>query len=111
MVMLIQIAAVVLALGMIFMTYLHFKRKEFFVSDFIVWALIWIGFIFVVLFPESSKVILETFAIQGTLWFITIAAIIFLTVLVFYLHFTVRLMQRKLSLVVKNVALKPVKRK
>ncbi|MBW3003619.1 DUF2304 family protein [Candidatus Woesearchaeota archaeon] len=106
MVMLLQIVGVLFALGMMFLTYLHFRRKEFYVSDLIVWVLIWFGFIFVVLFPEVFRIVLQTFAIQGPLWFITIAAIIFLTILVFYLHFTVRKTQRKVRHMVKAVALR-----
>ncbi|MEA3429640.1 MAG: DUF2304 family protein [Nanoarchaeota archaeon] len=108
MVMLLQVVGVIFALGMLFLTYLHFKRKEFAISDFLVWLLVWVGFVLVLVFPESVKFVFQSLAIQGPLWFLTIAAILFLTVLVFYLHFTVRKGQMKLADIVKSSALKHV---
>lgn len=106
--MLMQIVGVIFALGMLFLSYLHFKRKEFFLTDLIVWIIVWLGFVIVVVFPESVKFVFQSFSIQGPLWFITITAIIFLTILVFYLHYTVRKGQLKLAELVKKTALKPV---
>ena len=108
MVVLLQLAGVVIALGMMFLTYLHFRKKEFRFSDLLVWLLVWMGFVLVVVFPESVNFVLESFSIQGALWFITIISIVFLTILVFYLHSSVRVTQKMLNDMVKEVALKPI---
>jgi len=105
MTLILQITGVVFAFAMIYFTYIHFKRKEFFFRDMLIWTIAWIGFIIVLIVPQSLNFLFESFSIQGALWFITIFAIIFLTGLVFYLHYTVRKCERKVELVVKKVAL------
>lgn len=109
MVSILQILGVLFGLVMLFFTYSYFKRKEFEVGDFVVWLVVWLLFIVATVVPESVKFAFEALNIQGALWFITIGAVAFLTILVFYLHKTVRKMQGKVEKLVTEIALKNAK--
>ena len=106
MVLIIQYFATFFALVMIYFTYLFFKRKSFALADFIIWASVWVLFIFAVVFPQKLNIFLETFDIVGAIDFIAIFALIFIFALVFYLHVVVRNMQHKLEKVVRDTAVR-----
>ena len=105
----IQVVGFIFGIGMLFLSYLYFRKKEFGPRDFAVWVLVWIIFLIAVMFPKTVNVLLDTLGIVSALWLFTIAALLFLFALVFHLHVSVRKGQRKLEKVVKKVALKKVK--
>jgi len=105
----IQVVGFIFGIGMLFLSYLYFRKKEFGPRDFAVWFLVWIIFLIAVMFPKTVNILLDTLGIVSALWLFTIAAFLFLFALVFYLHVSVRRSQKKLETVVKKVALKKVK--
>ena len=106
MVLTIQYFAAFFGFVMVYFTYMYFKRREFSLNDFFVWGSIWLLFTFAVIFPNTLNIFLETFNIKSAIDFITIFAFLFIFALVFYLHLSVRKMQKKLENVVRETAFK-----
>src|SRR3989344_2297566 len=96
----IQIVGIIFGIGMLFLSYLYFRKKEFGPRDFAIWVIVWIIFLIAIMFPKTVNVLLDTLGIVSALW---------LFALVFHLHVSVRKGQRKLEKVVKKIALKKVK--
>ena len=49
----IQIIGMFFCIVMLYLTFLHYKRKEFKVEFFLFWAFAWIGLIIMILYPTS----------------------------------------------------------
>jgi len=109
--MLLQAFGAVFAILMIYITYISWKRKELKANDFIVWGAVWFGFGFAVVFPEALKIVFKPLHIQGALWFITIASVIFLTLIMFYLFRGFRKQNKRLENLVEELALKELDKK
>ncbi|QQG38525.1 MAG: DUF2304 domain-containing protein [Candidatus Woesearchaeota archaeon] len=105
----IQIIGIIFGIGMLFFSYVYFRRKDFGPRDFLFWVIIWLAFIYAVSFPKQLNILLDTLGIVSALWLFTIVAFLILFALVFYLHVIVRRNQMKLGFLVKKLALKKIK--
>lgn len=101
----IQLVAILFALWMIYFTFLHFRRREFSKSEFIIWLVLWIGLIVVVIYPASVKFILTTFSISRTFDLVVIVGIIALYGITFRNYVLLRRVERKLEDVVRKESL------
>lgn len=102
----IQYLAAFFGIVMVYLTYMYFRRRELSSLDLFIWGVVWIIFILAVIFPQTLNIFLETFNVQGAIDFITIFAFIFIFGLVFYLHLSVRKIQKKMVAVVRETAIK-----
>jgi hypothetical protein len=71
----IQILAILFALWMIYFTTLHFRRREYSLSEYLFWMVLWVGLVVVVIFPTSVRFIVSTLRISRTFDFVVIVAI------------------------------------
>ena len=101
----IQITAVLFAILMVYLTVLHYHRKEFTVSECIVWLVIWGGLIVVVIFPTSVSFLLDPLKIRSTFDFILVAAIVVLFANTFRQTVALRRINRKLEALIREDAL------
>ncbi len=101
----IQIAAIIFALWMIYFTFLHFRRREFFVKEFILWFTLWIGLIVVVVFPGSVRFVLATFSISRTFDLVVIVALIILLGVTFRHYILIRRIERRIDELVRRESL------
>jgi len=103
----IQILGMIFALFMMYFTYLYFRRKEFTKKEFSFWLVLWIGLLFITLFPEKVRFfVLDVLGMSRTLDFFIIVGFMFLTVIVFYIYVIVRKTQNKVIEIVRKIALK-----
>ena len=103
----IQILGVLFALFMIYLTFLHGKRKEFTSKEGLVWMLLWVVFIFITLSPSSLDFITKgIFNLKRPLDFFIIVGFLFLIGTVFYTYGIVRRNQKRIEEIVRKVALK-----
>lgn len=109
MVIWLQILGIIFALLMIYITLLFYRRNEIKFSDLIIWAPIWLFFLYGVVFPRSLDIFVQTFSVESAVELFTIAGFMFIIGIVFYLFKIVRVQQRKLKQVVKAIALRKVK--
>ena len=102
----LQIIGTLFALLMIYITYLHQKRKEFTVKESIIWFGAWIVFLFLSFFPTGLD-----FFIKGVLGlarridFFIILGFMFLIGINFHTYTLVRQNQNKINRLVRKIAL------
>lgn len=103
----IQILGVLFGLFMIYLTFLNSKRGEFTFKEWAFWSLLWVGFIFVTLFPSSLNFAVKGFfKLKRPLDFYIIIGFMFLTGAVFYTYSVVRKNQKRLEILVRKLAIR-----
>jgi hypothetical protein len=102
----IQILGIVFAVGLMYITFLNFKRKEMGPGEFVFWGILWLLFIYVVLFPYSLSFIADTLNLVRLLDLFTIAALMFIVALTFYNYLMNMRTMKKMERVVRAIALK-----
>src|SRR3989344_623669 len=107
----IQVAGFLFGLFMIYYSFVNYKRKEFTSKEFSFWLLLWIVLIIITLFPFVLDPIVKTFGFFRTLDLLIISGFLFLIVSIFYTYTLVRKNQRKLEVVVRQMAMKKHKNK
>jgi hypothetical protein len=102
----IQILAVLFGFFMVYLTFLHKKRKEFTMKESVVWTVFWFSFMYVALFPGSLDFLVKrTLGLQRPLDFFIIIGFMFMVFISFYIYGLVRHTQRKLEDMVRKIAL------
>lgn len=101
----IQLLGILFGLFMIYLTFLHRKRKDYTVKEAFVWTVLWIGFMYVALFPNSLDFLVKrTLGLQRPLDFFIIVGFMFMVFISFYTYSIVRNNQRKLEEIVRKIA-------
>ncbi len=106
MVVAIQYIGIIFGLVMLYFTYFYFKRKEFTVIDLFLWFIVWIAFILGVIFPSYLDGFMEAIGVIGAMQLFSVAAILFLIAVVFFLYRQVRKNQQQVEKLVREIALK-----
>ena len=102
----IQILGVLFGLFMLYLTFLHGKRKEFTSKEGFFWMFLWAIFIFVTLSPSSLDFLVKgVFNLKRPLDFFIITGFLFLIGAVFYTYGVVRKNQMKIEEIVRKIAL------
>ena len=107
----IQIIGLLFGLFMLYLTFLHQKRDEFTVKEGGFWAMIWIVFITLTLFPQIFDPFIKRMRFARMLDFLVVAGFMFLTGIMFYIYSIVRINQNRIEEVVRNVAIAKKKRR
>lgn len=107
----IQLVALLFGAALLYLSFVHYRRKEFSATDLAIWGVAGLGFILVTLFPAAIQPLVESLALFDPMQLIMITGMAFLTVLVFALYHAVRKNQRKLEALVTSLALKEGKRR
>lgn len=101
----LQILAILFSLWMIYFSYLHFRRGEFKKIEFILWQLVWIGLVFIVVFPQSANFILKTFSITRTFDLVVVVAMIILFGVTFRNYVIVRRIEKRTEEFIRKSAI------
>jgi len=110
MVLAIQVAGALFGAAMLYFSFTTYKRKEFNRSEGAVWAVVWILFITVSLFPELLQPVVKTLELYRTMDLFTILGFIFLITLTFYNYALLKQNKKKLEDVVREVAITRAKK-
>lgn len=102
----IQIIGILFGALLLYLSFVNFKRREFKGGEFILWAIFWLAFLFLVLFPNSIDPIMKTLSIVRTLDFLTIVGFLFLILLGFQNYRLVKKNNKKVEEIVRKVAFK-----
>jgi hypothetical protein len=102
----IQILGLFFGLFMFYYTFLHFKRKEFTLKEFVFWIFLWFIFVYVAFFPDSLDFIVKKLNLGRTMDLFIIIGFMVLIAIYFYLYTLVRINQRKIEKVVREIAKK-----
>lgn len=102
----LQILSVLFALTMLYWSYLSFRRGTIRLLELGFWTLVWTGFAFVVIFPNSTALFLEKLRVNRTMDLFTVLGFIMVWVLVFMNHLETRRLQKRLQELVRQLALR-----
>ena len=100
-----QLLALLFVLWMVYFSYLHFRRREFTLVEFIFWMLIWGGLAFIAVFPHRITFLLKTFSISRTFDFVVVVGISVLFGLTFRNYVLLRRTERRIEDLVRRQSL------
>jgi len=102
----IQIFGVLFALFMFYLTFLHQKRKEFTVKEYLCWFGTWAVFLLLVLFPTSLDFFIKNILhLARRLDFFIIIGFMFVIGVLFHTYTIMRKTQNKVERVVREIAI------
>ncbi len=106
-----QIFAMLFALFMIYLTFIHLKRKEFNTKEYILWTFFWIAFIILAMFPQILSSAAKKLSLANTMELFIILGFIFVIGVLFHNYAAVKKSQRKIEEIVRKIALETEKKK
>lgn len=101
----IQIVAAVFGLVMIYLSFLHYKRHEFNRYQFVIWELLWIGFIVVTILPDRFNTVTERLGIARAFDLFAIVAFVVVLFLTFHNYLLITRLEKRLEQRVRDQAL------
>lgn len=102
----IQLVGVIIGLSAIYITHLYYKRANFSKKELFFWMTIWVGFVFIAIFPESTNPITGYLRLQRPMDLIMIVAFMILFGLSFHNYIITKKQTNKLERLVRELALK-----
>ena len=105
----IQILGILFAIFMLYYTFLHHKRKELTIKEYLFWIFLWGIFIVLTLFPWLLKPLVKSIGFARTMDFFIVAGFMFLIGSLFYVYLLVRGNQKRIEEVVRKVAIEKEK--
>lgn len=102
----LQIIAVIFALIMIYVAYLHFRRGEINGLEILVWFIAWIGAIFIILFPSVFRVFSATIAVSRAFDLAMIGGFILVIPLTYMAYVRTKKLEKKFEEVIRQNAFK-----
>ncbi|MFA6908595.1 MAG: DUF2304 domain-containing protein [Patescibacteria group bacterium] len=106
----IQIVAIIFALGMIYLSFLHFRRGEFGKIEFALWQILWVGLGVVVIYPQSVRFILRAFSISRTFDLVVVIGIVVSFGVTFRNYVIVKRIEKRVEEFTREESLKGVKK-
>lgn len=106
----VQLFGILFGIVMIYFAFLYYKKKDLTINDFIIWVVLWLLFILAISFPKKLDFFLDSLGIISAMQLFAVIGIILLFGIVFYLYTMVRKNQRQLARIVKDIALKEMKK-
>ena len=107
----IQIIGLLFGSLMLYITFVHFKKRDFTIKESVFWLGLWSAFLVVTLFPAIADPIVSTLDISRKLDFFVILGILFMITAVYHTYTIVRANQRKLEDVVRAIAIEKAQKK
>jgi hypothetical protein len=101
----IQIIAAVFGLIMIYLSFLHYKRHEFNRYQFVIWELLWIGFVAVTMLPDRFNTVTERLGIARAFDLFAIVAFVMILFLTFHNYLLITRLEKRLEDRVRSNAL------
>jgi hypothetical protein len=102
----IQIIGILFALIMLYVTFLHKKRKELSSLEFSFWLILWFIFIYVTAFPSSLDFIVKSLNVTRAFDLLIVLGFLFLISLGLYNYFLEKNNRKKIEKIVRKIALK-----
>jgi len=102
----VQIIAILFAVFMIYVSFLHWKRKDFNGGEIFFWIVLWLGFIIITLFPNILQNLTKKLFFTRVMDFLMVIAFMILAFLGFQNHVSNRRMEKKIEELVRKEAIK-----
>lgn len=107
----IQIVGSLFGLFMLYYSFLNYKKKEFTSKEFIAWAVLWVLFIAVALFPFILDPIIKPLNFSRALDFLIVSGFLFLIAITFYTYTLTRKTQKQVESIVRSTAIRKAGKK
>lgn len=107
----VQVAGIVFIAVMIYLTYYHYKRRNYSQRSLILWVFIWLAMLVLIAVPSTVYGIMQTLQIERTADFFVMAGFAFFTIVIFHLYTTVKKMSKKMEDLVRQEAFRNVREK
>lgn len=101
----LQLISLLFGLYMLYWSFLVYKKGLIYFRELIFWVSIWISFVGVSFFPNTTKRIIQTFKISRTMDLLMILSFILLWIVTFKNYTDNRQSKKKLQELVKKVAI------
>ena len=101
----IQLLGLLFGLLMLYFTFLHYKRNEFKIETFLFWALLWVVYILMVIYPTSLDFFVEQLKFGRRLDFFIVFGFLFMVALVYYNYLCIHKTKRKMEILTRKIAL------
>jgi hypothetical protein len=101
----IQLVTIAVALLMLFITYTALRRHELRTYEYAIWTMIWLGLLFVSVFPDLLRGIIGPLHVIRLLDLVTIVGLLVIGVLVFSLNRVLRRLEHRVATIVRRLAL------
>ena len=106
----VQIIAIFFAVFMIYVAFLHWKRKDIKGGEIFFWIVLWGGFILITLFPDILQNITKKLFFTRVMDFLMVIAFMILAFLGFQNHVSNRRMERKIEEFIRREVLEKIKK-
>jgi len=101
----IQLITIAVALLMLFITYTALRRHELRTYEYAIWTVIWLGLLFVSVFPGVLRGIIGPLNVIRVLDLVTIVGLLVIGVLVFSFNRVLRQLENRVATIVRQRAL------
>lgn len=105
----VQILGTLFGLFMAYITFLHYKRREFSKTKLLIWEFFWFALIFLTLFPQSMSRVVEKLSIERAIDLYVILGFMLLAFLTFYNYLTLNKIKQKMEKLTREQALNTLK--
>ncbi|MEI6478411.1 MAG: DUF2304 domain-containing protein [bacterium] len=105
----IQLVGIIFGLVLTYFTFLHYKRDEFSLKEFLGWQAIWVCFLAITLFPNTFYSFNSDLGILRPLDLYTILGFIVVMSITFYNYVNVDRLRKQLEKAIRDLALKDFK--
>jgi len=104
--MALQLVSIFFGLYMLYWCFLVYKKRLIYIRELTFWVVVWSLFMIVVVFPNSTKSVLQTFKINRTMDLLMILTFVVLWFVAFRNYIENKQQKRKLQDLVRNLAMK-----
>jgi hypothetical protein len=107
----IQIIGILFMIIMMYLSYVHYKKKSYGFKSLLLWMAVWICALIVVSIPQTVYGIMQALKIERTADFITLLGFAFFAVIIFYLYSIIGKNSQKLEQLVRQLAIRDAEKK
>lgn len=111
MVLAVQIMGIGFGLFMLYLFFIHFKKRDITRLEFAAWLLIWVTFVFVSLKPNAADFIASSLDFSRTLDFFVFLGVIFVVFMTLFLYLKMRASSTRLERLVRKLAIEHARKK
>ena len=105
----VQIIAILFAIFMIYVAFLHWKRKDINGGEIFFWTFLWLGFIIITLFPNILQNLTKLLFFTRVMDLLMVIAFMILALFGFLNHVSNRRMEKKIEELIRKEAKREAK--
>lgn len=105
----VQIVSVLFAVFMLYVAFLHWKRKNLTTSEYLFWLLLWCGFIGITLFPNLLQSLTQLLFFARIMDFLMVLAFMILAYIGFNNYISNKKMEKNIEELIRKDAIKNYK--